>query len=267
MVPDNKILNRGTYNSYLTSAEYNPRTNIVKINHSRNDGILKNALNYNQSLMHEHVHWIQHHGTSMGCFLDALRATQTQITVDWLGDLPKNIRQQLLHHRFIKKQPILSITENFQPIYNNEHQKLDIFRQTWFDHQIFHTAFDNLDRLNNIKIPPGFVLGQVVSDIFVNLTSSHSIAETMEVRKWFSVEDCCSKAFDKKNHLTTSILMETPACLAELSIITESVFSKIFTKKELGQKIFDVLEKIISSSYGLGIKYFLDITPSIIINN
>src|SRR5437868_1522380 len=104
MLPAIPLLQRASLRSGMSDALYDPHTLIMRVFAKDPNGLndadhLREAFEYNASVVHERVHWLQHHGTSMGCFLSALRYSQQRTAARWLRDLPSEDVREMLRQR------------------------------------------------------------------------------------------------------------------------------------------------------------------------
>ena len=273
MIPNFPILNRGVYHSGFTNSFYDPQTLITKVVVpkfdflSKDDLILK-TFEYNATLVHERVHWFQHHATSFGCFLGALRLSQQSTTLRALRAENSDRIKILLERRNKGDKSILNLnSETHYPDFTSDSKLINLFRQIWFDHQWVHNIFDNSQCAE--KKPgsvPGKVVGEIISDVVIALKEYNSplhlnnmnIGSSLEVRQWFSIPDSEMIFVSMfRMRLTSKLLMESPALISELQILSAQMnyMHKSDKKKALTARI----EKIVNEDYGIPIRCLLKV--------
>lgn len=231
---------------------------------------------YNATTIHERVHWFQHHGTSFGCFLEALRLSQMMTTLRSLREIPFSEIRDLLHQRNQSSQPIIAIDPEEQyPVFNDEGNssyEMNLFRQIWFDHQWVHKVLDDSTILQSgMKQIPESAFGEVVGDVMLALcgelnfspqTKNTVLTNPFEPRKWFSIaENEMVFASWKGLHLTSRLLMECSATISEIRVLlgNSSIFTKLNEKSDLEAALRSRIKRILEGDYGLPIRIILQI--------
>ena len=273
MVPNFPILNRGVYRSGYTGSFYDPRTLITKIvapkfNYLDEDDLFLKTYEYSATLIHERVHWLQHHGTSFGCFLGALRLSQQSTTLRVLREENFDQIEILLERRNKDGRSILNLNPETQyPTFTSNSEVINLFGQIWFDHQWVHNIFDNSQCVERKPgVVPGKVIGEVISDVVIAFREYNSllhsndinIENSLEVRQWFSIEDSemvFVSMFGMR--LTSKLIMESPALISELQILSAQInyIGKSGKRKALESRI----KTIVNGDYGIPIRCLLKV--------
>lgn len=276
MLPDLPIFQRISYKSGLTGASYNPRTLITRlaepdfISSEFSDDVSR-MYEYTATHIHEQVHWLQHHNTSFGCFLELLRFSQIQTTIRFLRNIPPNKVQALLSERKNSLKKILTIDQKTQfPILEkgSDNHELNIFRQIWFSHQWLHLVLEDSGILeNNLALIPGSEIEDTIADVMFlteyELSSSpHGRNEEhfLKAREWFSIhDDEIGVVLVEKQHLTSRILMEFSATVSEIQLFRGSfdLWSISIGELDLGKILEDRLDRVLEGDYGLPIRILL----------
>src|SRR5262249_53898415 len=132
VIPDIPILRRPITRSGTADALYDPQTLTLRVDNT-------DKVEHHSSLVHEWVHWYQHHGTSFGAFLSALRFSQRATTVAHLRNVPRARRVDI----FRKKNagtggPIVQIDNETQALVESRDDSLGLFRHIWYSQQFVH---------------------------------------------------------------------------------------------------------------------------------
>jgi hypothetical protein len=273
MVPDLPILTHIKYRSGFTGACYDPRTLITRLPLRDHNSLDESDFESHATIIHERVHWLQHHGTSFGCFLEVLRLSQMMTTLRWLREMPVPKIQNLLHQRTNLSKPIIAIDSKKQyPIFDDEGDgdyEMSLFKQIWFDHQWTHNVLENSNILQTgLRQIPESVFGEVVGDIMLTLcvefdfspyTKNTVLENSFEPRKWFSISEN-EMIFSSWMglHLTSRALMECSATIAEIQTLLSSGW--IFLGRgDLGIALRNRVKRIIEGDYGLPIRILLQV--------
>lgn len=93
--------------------------------------------------LHERIHWIQHHGTTIGAFFSLIKLAQEMATLQMLHGISKVEREQLFAARQSGQDPLIAINPRSfalspSPIQNPSFQK---FREFWYSLWWTNTAF------------------------------------------------------------------------------------------------------------------------------
>ncbi|MBH1970810.1 hypothetical protein FK216_06150 [Moraxellaceae bacterium AER2_44_116] len=273
MIPEVKILKKYHYRSGAGESSYNPRTLITRIlapkTHSESSTIIEQSFEYNATLIHERVHWMQHHGTSFGAFLDAIRFSQGDTTVSWLRSMPADRVQKLIKERFFQGKPILRIDRSSQqPIYGKETEsdELDLYRQIWFDHQWVHATFEDSSICDEIGVPPTQAIGEVIADVMIDLCinsrfkSTHSetvCTNPITPRKWYKFPDQLRFVRLGDSRLTSRMLMEAAATISEVQLFKNGAWSRALDKKQSLHIIKKRLHSLLKGQYGVALRILL----------
>ena len=271
MYPDFPIFNRKVYGSGFTNSFYDPQTLITKLvapefdYHDKNDFFNK-SFEYNATSVHERLHWLQHHGTSFGCFLGALRLSQQSTTLRTLREESSDQIELLLEQRNSGDKSILNLDpETRYPDFKSDSKLMNLFSKIWFDHQWVYKIFED-SRFAEQKPGqiPGNAIGEVVSDVMIALkeygfsfTSSQiSLRESLESRKWFSMDD--SEMFLVtifKMRLTSKLIMESPALISEIQLL--SVQGSFLQESDKKKAIENRIRIMVDGDYGIPIRCLL----------
>ncbi|NMF66114.1 hypothetical protein DP113_01410 [Brasilonema octagenarum UFV-E1] len=275
MVPDLPIFNHTIYHSGFTESFYDPRTLLTKIlapnleGQEKKEFVLR-GFEYNATVIHERVHWFQHHGTSFGCFLEALRLSQQNTTLRWLREMPSSRVRDFLRQRVEFTTPILEIDpQTRHPIFaqGDEHDQMNLFRQIWFDHQWVHAVFEDSRISKQLGKPPGTVIGEVVGDVMLALCAEHDflpqtknaiLTTPLTARQWFSVDDTEMMFVSISGmYLTSKILMECAATISELQLLPESLWMPVLGKAGVETVLTNRIKTILDGDYGIPIRSLL----------
>jgi hypothetical protein len=239
MIPSILLLRREPFRSGLTEASYDPRLLLTKdgVLPSAPEGVFADVLEFNASIVHEWSHWFQHQATTCGAFLDALRFSQEITAIRWLRDLPRAKVRAMLDARD-RGRPILAFEPaSQQPILDpGDDQALNLFKQIWFDHQWFHAAFEDDIAFATPGPPPSQVFGEIFADVilslcgearFVSPNAEQIHSNIAELRTWYAFPgETPYIAYDGLS-VTTRMIMETAATVAELDLLPETIWLKV----------------------------------------
>ena len=275
MLPDVPVLKQNLYRSGFTESHYNPRALITRVlagdfGDSSDTTFGRRSFEYNATIIHERVHWLQHHGTSFGAFLEALRFSQQLTTLRWFRTMPANEVRTLLSARADESRPIVFLDpDGHYPVFDSmgEGSPLNIFRQIWFDHQWVHSTFEDSRVCETSGKPPGSVIGEVIGDVMLALCGDADFEcehlETIrtnqfEARRWFTVENS-SMAFVKMagTRLTSRMIMEAAATIAEMQLLPIEAWRKLLGPQEMEQAFGQRVRAIFESDYGAPIRSLL----------
>ena len=276
MLPNLPILQRIPYKSGLTGASYNPRTLITRLSEpdfisSEFSADVSQMYEYTATHIHEQVHWLQHHNTSFGCFLELLRFSQIQTTIRFLRNMPSNEVQALLSRRKNGLKKLLTIDQKTQfPILeqSSDNYELNMFRLIWFNHQWLHLVLEDSRVLENgLALIPGSEVENIIADVIFlteyELGSSpygQNADHFLKAREWFSIHNNeMGVVLAEKQHLTSRILMEFSATISEIQLFRGSfdLLSIAVGESDLGKILEDRLTRILEGSYGLPIRILL----------
>jgi hypothetical protein len=273
MIPNLPVLNRGVYRSGLTKSFYDPRALLTKVfapdfSKLEEAEFLLHSFEYNATVVHEQVHWLQHHGTSFGCFLSALRLSQNCTTQRWLREESSVRVEDLLDQRARLSTPILRIDSQTQfPIFEQD-QEMDTFRRIWFEHQWVYTVFEDSRIAEQLVRPPGSMFGDVIGDTILALwdhdvsssSSNTSLESALEAQQWFSMNQ--SDIFFMSMfgmRLTSKILMEAPAIISEFHLLSDSSWLSLLGEAGQTTVLTNRIRKVINSDYGIPIRCILKV--------
>jgi hypothetical protein len=228
VIPTVPLLERTALRSGLSGAAYFERALVMmepNWDTMSDETFIREAFEYNASLFHEQVHWLQSHGTTFGAFLYGVDLSQRRTSLRHLRELSRAQIRRLLDQR-----PTIPILEydaatQYPRFRDDDKEGLNIFRQIWHDHQWVYSTF--LDDRGSISLdmPPGEIFGQVVSDVVLALSEfpGFSFAQdehaVREIRKWYTFPERPTILRFEGRHLTTRSLMECAATVAELMLL------------------------------------------------
>lgn len=275
MIPDLAILGRRKYRSAFDASSYNPRTLFTQLNFqndfSGGDALLDNTFEYNATLIHERTHWMQHHGTSFGAFLDAVRFSQEHTALRWIRSLPQSRIERLVDGRFQSNEPVLRIDQGTQlPVYelSETDDELDIFRQIWFDHQWVHSVFEDSSICDAVGRPPAEAIGEVVADVVLDLSEepplgafnlSQLASDQVASREWYRFPDKIIFFGLGKSRLTSRMLMETAATISEIEVLRSGPWISLLDEKSAKNALRRRLRSLLEGEYGVAFRALLTI--------
>ncbi|MEL6408515.1 MAG: hypothetical protein AAFR81_29375, partial [Chloroflexota bacterium] len=191
----------------IAGAQYNPFTLILHDD--------PNVPNYSLNNTHEVIHWYQHHGTTVGAFLSALRHSQNRTIINLFSQLTPAQKQEILNRRNGGK-PLLLIDKSGKLIHQNINELSDLFIQIWYDHQILLTLFDDSQALESVGFPLSQILAEICGDI-VLFTLDHLGTEDYPgneiARSWYNlaIDAPIFIALPDDTRLTTRSIIEGQA--------------------------------------------------------
>ncbi|MBL7818606.1 MAG: hypothetical protein JNL70_26640 [Saprospiraceae bacterium] len=290
MIPNHSILKTPLRRSGLYDSFYNPHNLILKINYTSNkNNPFDGLMDFNATLIHEWIHWIQHHSTSFGMLLHALRYTQEEMTLTSLRQLPPNYSKYLIENRNKGLGSIIKINNNKfeQQNFGAYSNFINLFGQMWFDIQWIYHFLNNPNTVKTLGLPTGQIIGDSFSYIYLyNVFGNKRLsqAELFKIRQWYSFSDdelnaskdlrifvknkvqkkatLFSRIFnfdDPVNKLTSETLMECSATMSEIQFLCNNIDTPLnfLIKKEH----FDSRIKLLmETSYGVPLKIFLNLT-------
>jgi hypothetical protein len=226
-----------------------------------NDHSFDGLIQYNATLIHEWTHWIQHNGTTFGAFQSAMRFTQELTALGNLRGLPQKILEQLMVRR--KTRPIIFIDQQkgflTQQKFSSHSDELNTFGQIWFELQWVQKFFDDSNIASTTGVPTQNIFGDAIGDIFIHYFGlGHSARELLEIREWYRFEDQIQIVRFSGIHLTSKLLMECGATLAEVQFLfnnLETALSNYITQGHFEAR----MKVLVESGYGIPLKMFLQI--------
>ena len=270
MIPASPLLRRESFRSGLTESTYDPRLLLMKVGiaPSAVEGVAADALEFTASTVHEWAHWFQHHATSSGIFLDAVRYSQEMTAMRWLRGLPQSKVRSLLDERD-RGRPILHLEPaSQQPLLDPaDSEALNLFRQIWFDHQWVHAAFEDDVAFAAPGPPPSQVFGEIFADVmlslcgeahFVSPSSEHIRSHIEEARTWYAFPGETPYIAFRGLSITTRMIMETAATIAELELLPETIWLEVLDNYQdtfWNRRIARLLE----GRYGTPFRVFLEV--------
>lgn len=270
MIPEFPVLRRESFRSGLTEATYDPRLLIMKVGviPSASKDVVTDALEFTASTVHEWSHWFQHQVTSSGMFLDAVRFSQEMTTMRWLRDLPKSRVRDLLDARD-RGRPILHLEpSSHQPLFDfADNEALNLFRQIWFDHQWVHAAFEDDVAFAAPGPPPSQVFGEIFADVMLSLCGEAHFAcpnaaqirsQIAEVRTWYAFPGETPYIAYAGLSITTRMIMETAATIAELELLPESIWLDLLDNYQQNYWKHRIT-RLLDGRYGAPFRVFLEV--------
>ncbi len=248
-----KLFDRFPYKSFIAGAQYDPFSLLLHIDDS--------DPNYSLNNTHETIHWYQHHGTTIGAFLSAIRYSQNRTTLNLFRNLPKDRRQKLCKMRETGRA-IIETDENGQLIHH-EFQNTDIgvFRQIWYDHQLIAALFDDPRSQESIGYPVEQIFGEICGDIIL-FTTDHiklSYPGNDVARAWFRPSN--STPFQitvDGNSFGTRDIIESMAIANNYLSFDHDITARVNSKFG-GATLEKVEELLTSKSSGIAMNLFLSI--------
>lgn len=269
MIPDHPLLQRFSLKSGLSDSTYDPYLLMTKIaaTETTRDTLFQDTYEYNASLLHEWTHWLQHHGTSYGIFLSALRFSQEMTTLRWFRAMPKPVAHRLLRRRNNEHVPVLSLEPNSQrPIFEDtDSDDVNLFRQIWYDHQWIHGALDNYAAFEAPGPPPGSVFGEIIGDVMLAMCGeahfSSDIAKQLsedprEARCWYTFSGRTPYIAYEGRPFTSRMIMETAATVAEMELLPGTIWEQVLPHGASSQWQ-QRLRRLLETDYGVPIKALL----------
>jgi hypothetical protein len=272
VIPNIPILGARVYRSGLSDSSYDPRNLITYVDDTTitpwTYDDLEVSFEYSAATIHERVHWLQHHGTSFGVFLDAIRISQEATTERWFDSMSKSELAKLLKDRQSRTRPPLPIDRNQQqPVFDNqpnaESSDLDTWRQIWFDHQWVHTALENSVVCDDMGSPPSQVFGEVASDVMLGYcgdfgfkTNLSEIISTdqQQSRTWFRPNDRIAFLRFAESRLTSKLLMEASATIAEIRYFRTGMWSGLIKERGAAKILNRRFKTLLEGEYGTPVR-------------
>jgi hypothetical protein len=203
------------------------------------------------SLTHEHVHWTQHHGTTVGSFLSLLRFTQQRTTISWLAKLPSPVKKQLESlRRSVGVPSIVALKPSGERIVDpSRNSTLEMTCQIWHDQLLSHSVIENSAHQDQIGWPRGEVFGEIVGDALLYACEECGLGTypgNAEARRWYHFDDSELKFVAVNGErLTTRALMEGMATANEIQALL------FFPQVAKSEPLVKRLQQTLDSFYGV----------------
>lgn len=247
---------------YSGASSYNPHNFILKIEDKLGVEPFDGIIEYNSTTIHEWTHWIQHHSTTVGTFLHALRYTQKNSTLSFLRDLPKKERENLLLNRDMKKSPIVLIDPNSYQLkrqnFSSNSDQINLFGEIWYELQWIYSFFSDSNISSSSGVPTGDIFGDSIGLLFYHYFSGKGgETEYANYRKWYNFSDNKIKMLSLNGeHLTTDSLMECSASISEIQMLKNNIHTPLhflISNKDFSRTI----NSLLGTRYGLPFKLFM----------
>lgn len=270
------ILHPTVYRSGFSGSHYNPRTLLTRVisggNAIDDPDFVNKTFEYNATVVHERVHWLQHHGTSFGAFLEALRYSQQVTTLTWLREIPPDDVVAMLAARASATKQILTLDPKSQyPIFDpdGDSNPLNLFRQIWYDHQWVHLLLEDSRVCESVGIPPKSAVGEIIGDVMLSLCSDGGFdcqngdlirTNASEPRRWYTFDsDAMGLVRVNGERLTTKMIMEAPATIAEMRLLPAEAWNTLLGHRGRVDAITQRLRAIVEGDYGVPVRSLLAI--------
>ncbi len=255
MIPSIPTLQRRPLRSAYTDAEYFFDTLITRYPaepSAAGDHFLLESLSTSGAIAHERIHWMQHHGTTIGAFLSFVRYSQQMTVISWLADLPASNRRLLAAER-LGGRSLLSFRDDdyaLLPSSLNAGFKFDLLRQTWYDFQLVYTMFDSSPDQDMVPWSREEATGEIVGDVILHACLDYELATYPGndlARRWYRFEDPVPFVAVASERLTTRGIFEGMA--------TANEFSLILSYRSPSQAL-SVIRRLQEGSYGVAFSAF-----------
>ena len=265
MIASIPLLRQSLYRSGVSGSHYNPRNLVTRVlsgDLDKEKYSLQMAFECNATFVHERVHWLQHHGTSMGVFLEAIRFSQQMTTLRHFRDMEPERVSRLLESRMKSSKSILNLDPQSQrPILETgDRSDLNDFRWLWFDHQIVHAIFEDSSTFDSIGMPHFGSIGEVAADVMIALcfdarfecsTSNILCSDPITPRGWFSPrrEDFVFVHMSGIR-LTTKMIFEAAATVAEIQLFAIEIWQEALGQANGNDALDRRIRSVLESEYG-----------------
>lgn len=263
------LLWRKALGTALFDFAYDPYTLLVKFPKGSGRSIsVREILKHSAAIAHEHVHWIQHHGTTIGALLSLIRFSQSITGSDLLFELRRDELETVLTRRFNNNSAIIPVDGTGQLVIPHDaDRKANVPRQIWYDHQLVYKALLASSELDEAGCPPGAVFGQVVADGLLFISNRFQLGpypgnKIARALYRFSKSEIVFAAF-KGERLTTRNIMEGAASSNELR--TLAYYPELGGEYSLEQKVRDIgaaFDDLMATDYGISLRALLHLTES-----
>lgn len=276
MLQPHEFLQPLLYRSGFTDSHYNPRLLLTRViagafESGDDPTFMPRTFEYNATVVHERVHWLQHLGTSFGALLESIRFSQQGTTLRWLRDVPNHEIVHLLDTRNNGVEPILPLmSETLYPKFDasGDENPLNLFRQIWFDHQWIHSILeDSRTSEQTLGRPPNHVVGEIFGDVMLALTSEAGFksehyenrSDPYEPRSWFTPDLPITFVRIGDMRLTSRMIMESAATIAEMQLFTNGIWEQQIGREEMDRKYRQRVDAILGGDYGIPVRGLLKI--------
>lgn len=229
MLPDIRLVKSDPLRSLLSYRSYNLDTHLLREADEPAAGttvtmdVLRQVMGSSGVLVHESTHWVQHHGTSIGCLLSLIAYSQHRTVIHWLRELPRAELQQLFRSRKSGVPIVAMESDTLQlaiPRSSRPNSGVNTFRQIWYDHRLVYNTFLESSVQDRIGWPRSQVIGEILGDAMLAACYGCHLGEypgndLARTAYRFSDREI---AFVKRCgvRLTTRSIMETAATTTEL---------------------------------------------------
>lgn len=253
MIPNHPLLQDRPYQSAGCDAWYDRNTLIYRHVHglSKIDEELRGRAARDLSVpqwqylltgLHEHTHWFQCHGTTVGAFLSQVRHSQALQTEAFLESLTPSTRD-LLSQRRRQGCPMVPFKDNI-PEFDVKNEELYQFQALWYAHLLVERLFDEAQKLPHLLSEEWEWCREAIGCTIAadtGVRESDASPENHPVHQWFGClnahllvpsnlqESQCLprslsgneivKRLSGGKWLTTRTLMEAAATVAEVAVI------------------------------------------------
>lgn len=221
------------------------------------------------TLIHEHMHWLQYVGTSVGAFHALLRASMDKTVFRFFHQMPSEAVTAILSRRK-RGEPIIPLLEDGtldDSLYDTEFNDINVFRQVWHDHLVTRTLFWDSELQESVKTDRAISIPEILGDSLL-MCADLGLCEypgNDRARTWLDLGQSQPELVrfgDKR--LTTKHLLEAAATIQELHA---ALAGTLLDDRSL---IEEVLAKLELTSYGMAYEVFeliVDFPPSQYVNS
>lgn len=172
--------------------------------------------------LHEHLHWFQHVGTSVGAFLSMTQFALQQFTINWFSSLDEEERQRAVRRRQ-DGRPLVEVDSTGRLV-NEADEWTEFYRiqqQIWYDGLVLLRLFEDSSVFLDSR-PPEDQIGDAISDTYLYCVDRLSLdvpADIFAVREQFRPEGTLVFPATGDVQVTTTGLFESHATAVELQVL------------------------------------------------
>jgi hypothetical protein len=268
MIPDVPAVIRRKLGSGTTPSYYDPHTRLYRRIVQPLDGDLLAVVTPGCTIVHENVHWLQYHGTTIGALLGHLRYVQKRTAQAFFESCPQSRRRNHLQRRLEKGIPLIAIDPQGQFDHvegESQYGQTDsIWAQIWHDCMLVHALLFDLRDIGTIRWDFQTAFREVMADAML-YASEHGVGTypgNEQAREMYRIDQVQTVQSADGFVLTTVGIMETAATLQELFCVGSKsvIFRGEGHLEGLSRILQKILEKIQKTEYGYAAAWFFGIT-------
>lgn len=251
--------------------EYNPFTLLLK--HPRRKAEPRDPprkgsfVDFHRSKVHELNHWIAFNSTSIGNLLSLMLFTRARTVLNLLWGRSQKVRQAVVTARYKHGKPLVLLHETGNLLsenFINNPKDLHSLCQIWHDHLVVFNMLYSSNLQDEIDLPRGMVLGEVMGDAILYATEEVGLSSNpgTAIARVLYAQESTPFLRHTGERLTTKLVFEALALANEMmSIRSFTDASEVGIEGcELKSHIEELSgEQGILGSYGLAIRMIWDI--------